>query len=101
MPCRSADRAGHRFSPEPLAARHLDERLLRIFRRYLVPELASCGVRQRDHLVREVHRVIGLLGVPEGAERLAEQRLQVHLAGVDDVVDALRTAEGWRGGIAV
>ena len=43
-----------------------------------------------------MNRVLGLARVAERAERLAEQRLQVHLPRVDHVVDPRRVAEGGR-----
>ena len=58
-----------------------------------VAQFARGGVRQRDHLVREMDGVFRLLRMSEGPQRLAEQRLQIHLPRVDHVVDAGGAAE--------
>src|SRR5437773_12302013 len=41
-----------------------------------------------------MNRILGLVRVPEGAERLAEQGLKIHLPRVDDVVNPRWAAEG-------
>src|SRR5262245_60383217 len=40
-----------------------------------------------------MHRVLGLSWMSQRAQRLAEQRLQIHLAGVDDVENPARAAK--------
>ena len=80
---------------QALAARHLDERSLRIFRfrRRREAQLPRCRVRQRHHLVREVRQALGFGRMADRNERLLEQLLQIRLAHVDDVVGRRGRAE--------
>ena len=80
------------FTPRPLRPETSTNGFLRASLRRpagLVAELARRGVRQRHHLIGEMDRVLGFPRVAERAQRLAEQRLQVHLPGIDHVVDPL------------
>ena len=74
---------------EPLAPGDFDERTFRVFgvgcRREA--ELPGRRVRQRHHLVREVVRALGALGMADVDQRLLQQLLQVRLPHVDHVVD--------------
>ena len=77
-----------------LPARHVDEPALVVRRvRRQIPERARGGVRERHHLVREMGRPLGLLGVAERPQRLLQQLLQIRLPDVDDVVGRRRAAE--------
>ena len=58
-------------------------------------------MRKPDHLVREVDGVLGFRRVTERPQRLAEQRLQIHLSRIDDVEDARGVAERRRARIPV
>ena len=51
------------------------------------------GGRQSHHLVREVDRVVGGLGVAEDADSFLDHLLRVGLPHVDDVVDLAAAAE--------
>jgi len=80
---------------DALPARDLDERLPCLFavRGDAVAERPRRRVRQRHHLVGKMNRILGFDGMSERPQRLAEQRLQVHLTRVDDIVNPLRVAE--------
>src|SRR4029077_6989755 len=73
-----------RLDADPLAAAHLQQLVVPLG---LVEEaeLAGGGRRQRDHLVGEVHRALGLGRVAERLQAGADDLLEVALADVDDV----------------
>ncbi len=107
------------LDPDALAPGHLEDLLRRLSgrghggrlllavlagvrRRLLtIAELARGLRRQRDHLVGEVHRALGLGGMAERLEAGAHDPLQVALAGVDDVDDPVGAAEGRVNGLTV
>ena len=78
---------------EPFAARDLNVRLGAVFLADFVAELHGAARRERDHLVREMRVVRGLLGVTEQPERLDHRVLRIGLARVDHVVDRRDAAE--------
>ncbi len=87
---------------ESLSARDLDERLgVLTIGRDRVAEFARRRVRQGDHFVRKMDRILGLAGMAERPQRLAEECLQIHLPRIDDVVNARRPSERQSAGIGL